>query len=234
MDFFSTPCTHQQAYAGSIIMSAGEAVSSSSGSAAAAPPGGCCIGVLALQGAFQEHAKILQELGVRTREVRMYVRRWHSMDRPVGLGVHCWDTAGRGGGRHYMVCRVWTRTRRAHPGATTIGAAAGGVGGAGWAYHARYVCSPGTRAHTYTDARVEDGTHRPWIDRPYCFVFQWAGAERPLTVTPRPPTHGYTPGGESTAMAIVGEQHGIFPRLKAFVGSGKPVRDIARRGDGRA
>ena len=34
----------------------------------------------------------------------------------------------------------------------------------------------------------------------------------------------YTPGGESTAMAIVGEQHGIFPRLKAFVQSGKPVR----------
>lgn len=28
-------------------------------------------------------------------------------------------------------------------------------------------------------------------------------------------------------MAIVGEQHGIFPRLKAFVQSGKPVR----RGD---
>lgn len=25
-------------------------------------------------------------------------------------------------------------------------------------------------------------------------------------------------------MAIVGEQHGIFPRLKAFVQSGKPVR----------
>ncbi len=25
-------------------------------------------------------------------------------------------------------------------------------------------------------------------------------------------------------MAIVGEQHGIFPRLKAFVESGKPVR----------
>jgi len=31
------------------------------------------------------------------------------------------------------------------------------------------------------------------------------------------------PGGESTAMAIVGERHGIFPKLKAFVQGGKPV-----------
>ncbi|EKU21834.1 glutamine amidotransferase [Nannochloropsis gaditana CCMP526] len=31
------------------------------------------------------------------------------------------------------------------------------------------------------------------------------------------------PGGESTAMAIVGERHGIFPKLKAFVQGGKPI-----------
>jgi glutamine amidotransferase PdxT len=30
-------------------------------------------------------------------------------------------------------------------------------------------------------------------------------------------------GGESTAMAIVGERHGIFPKLKAFVQGGKPI-----------
>lgn len=31
------------------------------------------------------------------------------------------------------------------------------------------------------------------------------------------------PGGESTAMAIVGERYGIFPKLREFVSSGKPV-----------
>lgn len=31
------------------------------------------------------------------------------------------------------------------------------------------------------------------------------------------------PGGESTAMSIVGEQNGIFPALKQFVQSGKPA-----------
>lgn len=32
---------------------------------------GPCIGILALQGAFEEHRKIVQELGARTVEVRV-------------------------------------------------------------------------------------------------------------------------------------------------------------------
>lgn len=63
---------------------------SSGGSSSPSP---LCIGVLALQGAFQEHAKILQELGVQTREVRI-----GSTVRLVG----CWGLTGDGVGMSCM------------------------------------------------------------------------------------------------------------------------------------
>lgn len=124
------------------------------------------IGVLALQGAFHEHAKILQELGVRSQEVRAHVYERGCcrarIDREWGLGMP--SQSSRLPRWSIIDC---------------TGAAPRGAGGSGRAHHPRCECGArGLLGHPVIVWTAGVSNH-PWATHTHARLFYFQAESRP-------------------------------------------------------